>query len=151
MIIDDFMKFLDTISVEGVSEDYWYDVGVVEVQNMLEKFSKREWDLLERLIKDKSVEWQKKLIYSFDDVGNEQEIKIIMKSINTDNSELFEICIDTLRCLLNEKTRKLIWEKPGLLEKVRSMAIKTDSISSTIYMDFLEKVRNPLEAEEFQR
>ena len=62
MIIDDFMKFLDTISVEGVSEDYWYDVGVVEVQNMLEKFSKREWDLLERLIKDKSVEWQKKLI-----------------------------------------------------------------------------------------
>lgn len=63
----------------------------------------------------------------------------------------FEICIDTLRCLLNEKTRKLIWEKPGLLEKVRSMAIKTDSISSTIYMDFLEKVRNPLEAEEFQR
>ena len=74
-----------------------------------------------------------------------------MKSINTDNSELFEICIDTLRCLLNEKTRKLIWEKPGLLEKVRSTVIKTDSISSTIYMDFLGKVGNPLEAEEFQR
>lgn len=49
MIINDFVKFLDTISVEGVSEDYWYDVGVVEVQNMLEKFSKREWVLLENL------------------------------------------------------------------------------------------------------
>ena len=49
MIIDNFVKFLDEIFVENTSEDYWYDVGVVEVQNMLEKFSKREWVLLENL------------------------------------------------------------------------------------------------------
>lgn len=118
MIIDDFVKFLDTVSAEGVSEDYWYDVGVVEVQNMLEKFSKKEWDLLEKLIKDKSVEWQKKLIYSLDEAGNEQEIRIIMNCINTDNGELFETCIDSLRYLVDEKTRRLIMGKPGLLEKV---------------------------------
>lgn len=38
MIIDDFVKFLDEISVKNTSEDYWYDVGVDEAQNMLRKF-----------------------------------------------------------------------------------------------------------------
>ena len=108
MIIDNFVKFLDEISVENTSEDYWYDVGVDEVQNMLRKFSREEWKLLGRLIKIKSTEWQKKVIYSFDEKGNDQEIKIIMDFIDTDDNELFEICIDSLRYLINEKTQKLI-------------------------------------------
>jgi hypothetical protein len=32
--------------------------------------------------------------------------------------ELFETCIDSLRYLVDEKTRRLIMGKPGLLEKV---------------------------------
>ncbi len=71
MIIDNFVKFLDEIFVENASEDYWYDVGVDEVQNMLRKFSREEWKLLGRLIKIKSTEWQKKVIYSFDEKGND--------------------------------------------------------------------------------
>ena len=71
MIIDNFVKFLDEIFVENTSEDYWYDVGVDEVQNMLRKFSREEWKLLRRLIKIKSTEWQKKVIYS--------KIKIFLK------------------------------------------------------------------------
>ena len=71
MIIDNFVKFLDEIFVENTSEDYWYDVGVDEVQNMLRKFSREEWKLLGRLIKIKSTEWQKKVIYSFDEKGKD--------------------------------------------------------------------------------
>ena len=143
MIIDNFVKFLDEIFVENTSEDYWYDVGVDEVQNMLRKFSREEWKLLGRLIKIKSTEWQKKVIYSFDEKGNDKEIKIIMDFNDTDDNELFEICIDSLRYLINEKTQKLIWEKPELLEKIQSIILKNNSITKSIYIDFLERVGKP--------
>lgn len=74
MIIEDFVKFINDVSKENASEDYWYDVGVDEAQNMLKEFSREDWSLLRKLIKDKPVEWQKKVIYSFDGENAEQEI-----------------------------------------------------------------------------
>ncbi len=66
-----------------------------------------------------------------------------MDFIDTDDNELFEICIDSLRYLINEKTQKLIWEKPELLEKIQSIILKNNSITKSIYIDFLERVGKP--------
>lgn len=141
MIIEDFVKFINDVSKENASEDYWYDVGVVEAQNMLEEFSQEDWCLLRKLIKDKTIEWQKKVIYSFDGENAEQEIRTIFDVINTKDRELFEMCIDSLRCLVNEKTKSLILERPELLEKVQSLTSENNSIAQKVFIDFLEKIK----------
>lgn len=141
MIIEDFIKFINDISKENASEDYWYDVGVVEAQNMLEEFSQEDWCLLRKLIKDKTIEWQKKVIYSFDGENAEQEIRTIFDVISTKDRELFEMCIDSLRCLVNEKTKSLILERPELLEKVQSLTSENNSIAQKVFIDFLEKIK----------
>lgn len=141
MIIEDFVKFINDVLKENASEDYWYDVGVDEAQNMLKEFSREDWSLLRKLIKDKPVEWQKKVIYSFDGENAEQEIRAIFNVISTEDRELFEMCIDSLRCLVNEKTKSLILERPELLEKVQSLMFENNSITQKVYMDFLEKIK----------
>lgn len=141
MIIEDFVKFINDVSKENASEDYWYDVGVVEAQNMLEEFSQEDWCLLRKLIKDKTIEWQKKVIYSFDGENAEQEIRTIFDVISTKDRELFEMCIDSLRCLVNEKTKSLILERPELLEKVQSLTSENNSIAQKVFIDFLEKIK----------
>lgn len=141
MIVEDFVRFINDVSKENASEDYWYDVGVDEAQNMLEEFSREDWSLFRKLIKDKPIEWQKKVIYSFDGENAEQEIGAIFDVINTEDRELFEMCIDSLRCLMNEKTRSLILERPEFLEKVQSLTSENDSIAQKIFIDFLEKIK----------
>lgn len=51
------------------------------------------------------------------------------------------MCIDSLRCLVNEKTKSLILERPELLEKVQSLMFENNSITQKVYMDFLEKIK----------
>lgn len=141
MIIEDFEKFINEVSTENASEDYWYDIGIDEAQNLLVRFLQEDWSLLRKLIKNKSVEWQKKVIYSFDGENAEQEIRVILEVINTDDSELFEMCVDSLRYLVNENTRNLILETPELLERVELLVLENNSMIKKIYKDFLEKIR----------
>lgn len=77
MIIEDFEKFINEVSTENASEDYWYDIGIDEAQNLLVRFLQEDWSLLRKLIKNKSVEWQKKVIYSFDGENAEQNYILI--------------------------------------------------------------------------
>lgn len=141
MMIEDFEKFINDMSTENASEDYWYDIGVDEAKNILVKFSQQDWSLLRKLIKNKSVEWQKKVIYSFEGENAEQEIRIIFDVINIDNNELFDMCIDSLRCLINENTRSLILKRPEVLEKVQSLVLENNGIMQKIYVDFLENFK----------
>lgn len=141
MIIEDFEKFINEVSTENASEDYWYDIGIDEAQNLLVRFLQEDWSLLRKLIKNKSVEWQKKVIYSFDGENAEQEIRVIFEVINTDDSELFEMCIDSLRCLVSENTRNLILETPELLERVQLLVLENNCMIKKIYKDFLGKIK----------
>lgn len=140
MIVENFERFIDEVSKENASEDYWYDVGVVEAQNMLVQFSKVDWDSLKELIKEKSVEWKKKVVYCFEGENAEQEIRIIFDIIGIEDKELFTMCIDSLRGLVNEKTKNLVLEKVELLEKVRLLAAEDNGICQAVYMDFMKKV-----------
>lgn len=141
MIIEDFEKFINEVSTENASEDYWYDIGIDEAQNLLVRFLQEDWSLLRKLIKNKSVEWQKKVIYSFDGENAEQEIRVILEVINTDDSELFEMCVDSLRYLVNENTRNLILKTPELLERVELLVLENNCMIKKIYKDFLEKIK----------
>jgi len=42
MVYEELDKLITEMSGENASDDYWYDVGVTDAMNLLEKFSETE-------------------------------------------------------------------------------------------------------------
>lgn len=61
--------------------------------------------------------------------------------LNTNDNELFEICIDTLRSFPIEEGKKLILKHPQILERVNHVVATTEnSLVKVIFQDFLSKM-----------
>ena len=134
-----FEKFADALCRDDASADYWYDEGIIEAQDMLEKFLPEDWDRLRQIIKNKPDEWKKRVIYCFDGENTEKQIEIVFDLMDTEDKELFEGCIDTLRCLINEDNRDKIKNMPQI-ECVHKYLPKENGIMKMIYLDFFKKI-----------
>ena len=106
---------------------------------MLEKFLPEDWDRLRQIIKNKPDEWKKRVIYCFDGENTEKQIEIVFDLMDTEDKELFEGCIDTLRCLINEDNRDKIKNMPQI-ECVHKYLPKENGIMKMIYLDFFKKI-----------
>ncbi|MDP4177886.1 MAG: hypothetical protein Q8900_06025 [Bacillota bacterium] len=135
----EFDKLITAMSKENDSDDYWYDVGVNDAADLLKKFSEDDWELLENNIMDKLIKWQKRVVYCFEGENNAREINIILSLIETMDKELFEICIDSLRFLINDNNKGYIINNNELMKKLRKVSL-IDNISGMICRDFLNKL-----------
>jgi hypothetical protein len=140
MKYEEFDKLITEMSGENASDDYWYDVGVSDAMNLLEKFSEDDWKLLGSNVMDKSLEWQKKVVYCFEEENDAREINIVLSLVETTDKELFEMCIDSLRFLINDNNKEYIINNNELIQKLRKMA-SIDSISGKICSEFLNKLQ----------
>ncbi|MBU9705485.1 hypothetical protein KSP24_00920 [Paenibacillus sp. AK121] len=140
MKYEQFDKLITEMSGENASDDYWYDVGVNDAMNLLENFSELDWELLKKNIMDKSLEWQKRVVYCFEEENDPREINIILTLIDTTDKELFEMGIDSLRFLINENNKDCIINNNELMEKLREMA-SIDNMSGRICREFLNKLQ----------
>lgn len=143
MKYEQFDKFITLMSGENASEDYWYDVGVDEAMYLLERFSDEDWEWLQKNITNKSVQWQKRVVYCFEEENDSREINIILSIVETEDKELFEICIDTLRVLINENNNDYILNNKELMERVNELASR-DSATGRIGKEFLKKLQQRL-------
>ena len=69
----------------------------------------------------------------------EKQIEIVFDLMDTEDKELFEGCIDTLRCLINEDNRDKIKNMPQI-ECVHKYLPKENGIMKMIYLDFFKKI-----------
>lgn len=69
-------------------------------------FSLNDWGELSKQVLNKLIEWQRKIAYCLDNECNEYEFHILLDLLNTNDAELFEICIDTLRSYPIEEGKK---------------------------------------------
>lgn len=46
---------------------------------------------------------------------------MLLKLLNTDDEELFEICIDALRSFTSSESKKLILKNPSILQKIHEL------------------------------
>ncbi len=141
MKYDEFNNLITEMSRENISEDYWYDVGVDEAISLIKKFIEEDWLLLEKNIINKSLEWQKKVIYCFEQQDNPKELTIILSLIDTNDTELFEMCIDSLRFKINKSNKKCIVDNTFLMEKLKEGAL-TNSIFSKLCKECLMRLEN---------
>lgn len=94
---DIMFRKLDMILSYNDTMDYWYDEGFCYARKILEDFSEDDWKALSAVIRSKSVDYQKKLVYCFDGSDEPHELKIIEKLLSVDDDELFIMCVDSLR------------------------------------------------------
>ncbi|MEH7687406.1 hypothetical protein V7192_17365, partial [Bacillus safensis] len=77
--------------------------------------------------------------YCLDNECNEYELNILIDLLNTNDKELFEICIDTLRSFTIEEGMK----HPQILERVNHVVATTEnSLVKVIFQDFLSKMNS---------
>ncbi|WP_025681613.1 hypothetical protein [Paenibacillus massiliensis] len=135
-----FDKLITEMSGENASDDYWYDVGVNDAMALLEQFSELDWKLLGENILDKSLEWQKRVVYCFEEENDVREISIVLSLIETTDQELFDMCVDSLRFLINEENKNYIINNNELMKKLIRIA-SLDNMSGRVSREFLNKLQ----------
>lgn len=136
-------KELDNLLSADTTVDSWYDDGCLIASEILSDFSLNDWEELSNQVLNKPIEWQRKIAYCLDNECNEYELNILIDLLNTNDKELFEICIDTLRSFPIEEGTKLILKHPQILKRVNHvMATTTNSPVKVVLQDFLSKMNS---------
>ncbi|AET61241.1 hypothetical protein HPL003_22585 [Paenibacillus terrae HPL-003] len=120
--------------------DFWYDVGCVMASEKLSKFGSEDWQELSSIVHNRPLEWQKKLAYCLDTSCNMYELEILLSLLNTEDEELFEICIDTLRSFTTQESKQMILDNPSILNRVNDLLPKAGIVSKKMLEDFLKKL-----------
>ncbi|MBG9911267.1 hypothetical protein ABD83_07320 [Bacillus xiamenensis] len=123
--------------------DSWYDDGCLIASEILSDFSLNDWEELSNQVLNKPIEWQRKIAYCLDNECNEYEFNILMDLLNTNDTELFEICIDTLRSYPIEEGKKIVLQHPQILERINQMlATSANPPAKIVLQDFISKIHS---------
>lgn len=90
---------ISEFSIDNEPGDYWYDCGLIESAEILDKFTDSDWQQLLTTLADKSIFWKTRLVECLGDLRNSYELEVILELINTDDNDLFVSCIDSLRTI----------------------------------------------------
>ncbi|MEW4411867.1 hypothetical protein [Clostridium sp. AN503] len=126
--------YITEFSKEDSSDDYWYDVGVIHASQLINKFSLDDWVELMIHIDEKNNMWKKRFVYCLGDCNSEEYVNIILKIIDTDDEELFVMCIDALNEMITEDNKGKI-----LCHKNINAALKLISKSGVATKNVLER------------
>ncbi|MFK4473217.1 hypothetical protein ABH897_002948 [Paenibacillus sp. RC73] len=122
--------------------DFWYDVGCVMASEKLSKFSSKDWQELSIIVHNRPLEWQKKLAYCLDTSCNKYELEILLSLLSTEDEELFEIYIDTLRSFTTQESKQMILDKPSILNRINDLLPKAGIVSKKMLEDFLTRLNS---------
>ncbi|PEY37081.1 hypothetical protein CN354_12760 [Bacillus cereus] len=120
--------------------DYWYDEGFLIAQEMLLEFSSHDWKELLNTAVTKPLEWQRKLAYCLDNECSMNELKALLIMLDTDDKELFEICVDTLRSFTSSESKQFILENPSIIQRVNDLIPQAGVATRKILEDFLSNI-----------
>lgn len=133
-------KELDNLLATDTTVDSWYDDGCVIASEMLTEFSPSDWAELSNQVLSKPIDWQKKLAYCLDNECNVLELNILLSLLDTNDEELFEICVDTLRSFTDQESKKKILDNPKILQRVNDLLYTANLPVKKILQDFLSKI-----------
>lgn len=135
-------KGLDNLLSADTTVDSWYDDGCVIVREMLSEFSPSDWDELSNQVLSKPVDWQRKLAYCLDNECSIREVNILISMLSTNDEELFEICIDTLRSFSSIESKQIILDNSKILQRVNDLLPTASVPVKKVLQDFLMKIHS---------
>lgn len=134
---DKFDIFISKFIDKDISIDFWYDFANTESTNMINKFTKNDWNKLLKEINNKNYLWKIRLLESFD-YSDWKEKKIIILEIikNCDNDELLLAIIDYLRGI---KESVIHFDDPNFINKLTILSNRSE-VNRSIINNFLKKL-----------
>lgn len=129
---------LDNLLSKESTIDSWYDDGFLIAQSIMNDFSENDWKNLSLNVLNKSLEWQKKLVYCLDNQIIQEELEIIGKLLCTEDDELLEMCIDVLRSFDNEIGHSYVNAHPEIIAKVKEKLDKAGNVTKMMLQSFLK-------------
>lgn len=137
-MFSEFDKYILEFAMEDFAVDYWYDEGVDIAEDMICKFNDEDWKELLRAIPVRTVEWKKRLAYCMHDGNDLNQLGVLLNLIETEDSELFEIVVDSLRGFTGNESRKLIQGNERIVSKIEKILPKAGTPANVILEDFLK-------------
>ncbi|CAM4447247.1 hypothetical protein [Paenibacillus tarimensis] len=135
---------LDNLLSADTTVDSWYDDGCIIASEILSDFSPNDWDELSNQVLSKPIEWQRKIAYCLDNECSSHEHNILISLLNTNDEELFEICIDTLRSYSSQEIKNIILDDPGILQRVNDLLPAASIPVRKMLEDFLAKIQSDI-------
>lgn len=139
-MFDEFDKYISAFAMEDYSVDYWYDEGAGIAENMLDKFDNNDWKTLLRSMPERTVEWKKRLAYCMNNGSDLNQLTVLLKLADTDNDELFEIVVDSLRVFTGEECLNLIQNDSQIIYKIKELYPKVGDVTKRVFEAFLNKM-----------
>lgn len=139
-MFDEFDKYIFEFAVEDFAVDYWYDEGVNIAENMLCEFKENDWKMLLEVASERPVEWQKRLAYCMHDKSDLNQLKVLLNLVETDNSELFEIVVDSLRGFTSKEGLSLIQTDLRIVSKIEELMPKVGDATKRVFEEFLKQI-----------
>ncbi len=137
--LDDYLKEFE---MDEYALDYWYDEGFSIAQDMLSQFIEEDWKQLKEQLSNRSLGWKRRLGYCLHDYESLKEIEILCELIDTEDDELFEIVIDSLRSHNIQMILNLNVIKQEHLKKIESKFSTSNTVEKKVMGDFLSKLDN---------
>ncbi len=128
--------------------DYWYDEGVDIAQNIISNFTKQDWEQLQNQLSKQTVEWKKRLAYCLYDTTNPYQFLTLVKLLDTEEKELLEITLDSLRDFINQETVRFLQQNTNVISQIKKLY--NDNTSKIIHImltDFIHKMYQFIEQE----
>lgn len=136
-MLNEFDKYILEFAMEDFDVDYWYDEGVAIAENILLKFCDNDWKALLEIIPKRTAEWQKRLAYCLHDGNDLNQLRVLLRLADTDDSELFEIVVDSLRGFTSEESLKLIQNDLQIISNMKELLPRAGEVKKRIFEEFL--------------
>ena len=140
-MFDEFDKYIFEFAVEDFAVDYWYDEGVDIAENMLCEFKENDWKTLLEAVSERTIEWQKRVAYCMHDKSNLNQLKVLLSLVETDDAELFEIVVDSLREFTSEESLNLIQADSRIVSRIEVLLPKVGCVTKRVFEEFLKTNR----------
>ena len=136
----EFDEYITEFLSDDFCLDFWYDVAVVKASKMLEGFNQRDWDVLFQELKNKSLQWKKRVAYCIE--YSENGLKALLRIAETEDDELLQICIDSIRTMITSNNKEIILSNEILMKHINRLKSSSSDITKKVYQDIIGKLNS---------
>ncbi len=137
---------LDKYLLGYLPMDYWYDEGVDIAREIISDFKECDWKMLLEEISNKDIEWKKKIAYCLYNCDNKHELLLLLELLDTEDEELFEISLDSLRSFINKETVEFLINNPAAICKIKELYYNSDGPTQIMLKDLIGKINGYMKA-----
>ena len=120
--------------------DHWYDEGVDIAREIIFDLEECDWKMLLEEISKKDVEWKKRIAYCLYNCDNKYEWLLLLELIDTEDDELLEISLDSLRSFINKETIGSLINDPAVICKIKKLYHDPGRPTQIMLEDLIKKI-----------